>query len=166
MEKFSLQHIVLYSKGWYKSYSPKGKRKTIWDDLEILIEADGYLGCLEGDTLEQKKNRIAYLLVSQLERLPKRGHVGTLSEFYESIKPYNCFKFGYYTKDYFFAPALEQKGIKLEEYDYNEAVVRYCLSFFSNLSKDDWKTIKPNYSILPKSNGIKDKKVNEIFANS
>jgi hypothetical protein len=57
----------------------------------------------------------------------------------------------------------ENKGITLEEYDYNEAVVRYCLSYFSNLSKDEWKSIKPNFSILPKNNGIKDKSVKKLF---
>jgi hypothetical protein len=164
MEKFSLKHIVLYSKGWYKSFSPKGSRKTIWDDLEILIEADGYLGCLEGDSLELKKNRITYLILSQFDRIPKKGHRGTLTDFYESIKPHNCFKFGYYTEDYFFAEGLKQKGITLEKYDYNEAVVRYCLSYFSNLSKDEWQSIKPDFSILPKNNGVKDKSVKKIFS--
>lgn len=73
MEKFSLQHTVLYSKMWYKRYNPKGTRKTIWDDLQIVLEMDGYLGTFIGDSPEQVKHRITYLLVSQLERLPNNG---------------------------------------------------------------------------------------------
>jgi hypothetical protein len=86
MEKFSLQHTVLYSKGWYKRYDLKSNRKTIWDDLRIVLEMDGYVGTFIGDSPEQVKNRISYLLVNQLERLPKTGHARTLSNFYESIK--------------------------------------------------------------------------------
>jgi hypothetical protein len=118
---------------------------------------------LEGDKLELKKNRITYLILSQLDRIPKKGNSGTLTDFYESIKPHNCFKFGYYTEDFFFAEGLRKKGVALEKYDYNEAVVRYCLSYFSNLSKDEWETIKPDFSILPRKNGVRDKSVKEIF---
>ena len=38
MEKFTLQHTVLYSKGWYK----RENNRTIWEDLQILLEKDGY----------------------------------------------------------------------------------------------------------------------------
>jgi hypothetical protein len=161
MEKFSLQHTVLYSKGWYKSYNIKGKRKTIWDDLEILLEADGYIGTFNGDSDKQKQNRITYLLVEQLDRIPKTEHVGTLTDFYESIKEYNCWKYGYYTK----TNSNKNNTSELPDYDYNEAVVRYCLSFFCNLKTEQWKPIAPDKSVLPLNNGIKQLKIKKIFNN-
>ena len=38
----NLKHLLLYSKGWYKKYHPASKRKTIWDDLKIILSLDGY----------------------------------------------------------------------------------------------------------------------------
>lgn len=160
MENFSLQHAVLYSKGWYKKYDPKGKRKTLWDDLSIILEMDGYLGTFAGDSPEQIKNRVAYLLVSQLQRIPLTGNARTLSDFYESIKEYNCWKFGYYTKNN--SHWLRDSDDK-PEYDYNEAVARYCLSEFSRLDFTQWKTCKPDYSVMRKSNDIKDKAILKMF---
>lgn len=40
--KFALSHLVLYSKNWYKRYDFKSKRKTIWDDLKIILALDGF----------------------------------------------------------------------------------------------------------------------------
>jgi hypothetical protein len=164
MEKFTLQHIVLYSKGWYKKYNPKStKRKTIWDDLEILIQADGYLGCLESDSLEQKKNRIAYLLVSQMSRIPLTGNARTITDFFEAIKPHNCWKYGYYTNQNGWINP--KKDEVFPEWDINEAAVRYCLSEFSRLEKSQWIEIKPDKNVLPLSNSVSNKKIKEIFKN-
>lgn len=41
-ETFNLKHTVLYAKHWYARFDPKGKRTTIWHDLQELLEADGY----------------------------------------------------------------------------------------------------------------------------
>jgi len=41
MEKFTLHHAALYAKGWYKRYQ---KKRTIWDDLKIIMTLDGYSG--------------------------------------------------------------------------------------------------------------------------
>lgn len=162
MEKFSLQHTVLYSKNWYKSYNIKGKRKTIWDDLEIVLKADKHDYLFSSDNDVQKQNRITYLLVVQLDRIPKLGYIGTLAEFYESIKDCNCWRYGYITK----TNSLDtNKNIKLPDYDYNEAVARYCLSFFSNLEKEQWNVIAPNKSILPLRNNIKQSKIKLLFNN-
>lgn len=160
MEKFSLQHTVLYSKGWYKRYDSKGKRKTIWDDLAITLEMDGYMGTFIGDSPEQVKHRITYLLVSQLERLPVTGHSRTLSNFYTEIKEQNCWKYGYYTKNNGF---LRQDLNNNPEYDYNEAVARYCLSSFQNLDRNEWEVCEPHYSKLPRKNGVTDKSINKIL---
>lgn len=158
MEKFSLQHTVLYSKGWYK------KSKDIWKDLSKCLEADGYVGTFIGDSPEKLKNRLTYLLVSQFQRLPNKGYVNSLAAFYEEIKPYNCWKYGYYTKDYKFLRNSQEINDS-PDYDYNEAVARYCLSNFSMLSRDEWNTCSPDYKlVLPRKNGIKDKTIKEHFS--
>lgn len=160
-DKFGLNHIVLYSKGWYKRYDIKSTRKTIWDDLVLLLEADGYKGTFIGDSDKQLQNRIAYLLVTHLERLPITGNRRSLSNFYESIKEYNCWKYGYITKVNSFRDVKGQA--ELPEYDYNESVARYCLSIFGNLNKDEWSSCKPDYNILPRPNNISDDKINSMF---
>lgn len=161
MEKFSLQHTVLYAKGWYKKYSPKGQRKTIWDDLKVLIEADGYLGFNEGDTLEQTKNRIAYLLISQIQRIPLTGNQRSLSDFFEAIKPNNCWKYwNYDTKQNCWSDRPKEE---LPDWDINEAAVKWCLSEFGNLKKEQWNSVTPSKEVLPLSNGISNKKIKEIF---
>jgi hypothetical protein len=163
-EHFSLQHVVLYSKGWYKRYQnhPNSKRKTIWDDLKILLEADGYEGTFNGDTELQIKNRISYLLIIQLDRIEKTGFQGTLPDFYESIKEHNCFKFGYYTKNYNSIWKIDKS--EFPDYDYNEASVRYCLSYFSRLESDKWNPIRPESKVLPLKNGISQKNIKEVFS--
>ena len=162
MEKFGLQHTVLYAKGWYRRYKnhPKAKRKTIWDDLEVLIEMDDYMGFFEGDTLKQKKGRIIYLLLMHFERLPIRGHVNSLTAFYEGVKEENCWKYGYYTSNNCFWRSTNEKFL---EYDREEAVLKYMLSHFCNLHKDDWEPCMPDYTKLPRAKCITDKKLKTHF---
>ena len=156
MEKFTLQHTVLYAKGWYK-------RTDFWGDVSKCLEADGYIGTFIGDSLNQIKNRAAYIIVSQFERLPNKGHANSLSAFYEGIKPYNVWKVGYYTKDYTFLKTKEEIA-NSPEYDYNEAVVRYCLSYFLQLSKDEWDVCYPNPKTCLKLNDeVNYKKIKEVF---
>lgn len=162
MEKFSLQHTVLYAKGWYKRYNAKSERKTIWDDLVIVLEMDGYLGTFEGDTPEQIKHRAAYLLVNQFQRLPNKGYANSLAAFFEGIKPYNCWKHGYYTKQYTFLRS--QKEIDSSpDYDYDEAVARYVLSHLCSLEKGEWTPCAPDYTKLPRRNGISNEKLKNHF---
>lgn len=157
MEKFNLKHTVLYAKGWYR------RSKNIFDDLSKCLEADGYLGTFEGDSPEQIKNRVAYLIVGQFERIPNKGYANSLQSFYEGIKPHNVWKYGYYTKGFKFMRSPEEID-KSPEYDYDEAVVRYCLSHFCGLEKCEWNVIKPDFkNVLKKNEGVKDKKVKEIF---
>lgn len=163
MEKFSLQHTVLYSKNWYKRYNPKGIRKTLWDDLMTVLEMDGYLGTFIGDTPSQIKHRATWLLVNQFERLPYKGHSNSLSAFFEGIKPHNCWKYGYYTKDHTWMRSKAEIDAS-PEYDYDEAVARYILSNLSMLRFDEWNSCLPDYTKMPRKNGISDKNVKEIFA--
>lgn len=161
MEKFSLQHTVLYAKGWYKRYS---SGNTIWEDLAITLEMDGYMGTFIGDSEIQRNNSIAYLIVGQFERLPKYGHSRSLQAFYEGVKPHNCWKYGYATKD--FTLMQSQKDIDASPvYDYNEAAVRYCLSNFFGMDNTEWVPCQPDYTKLPKPKDITKKKLKLLKPN-
>ena len=156
MEKFSLKHTVLYAKNWYE-------RKSLWNDLVTTLEMDGYLGTFIGDTEEQIKNRVGYIIIGQFERLQYKGRANSLQTFYESIKPHNCWKYGYYTKGYKFLRSQNEID-ESPEYDYNEAVVRYCLSYFAQLSREEWDVCRPDYSNLQKPKDVTDEKIKKMFA--
>lgn len=159
MEKFGLMHTVLYAKHWYKSSD------DIWSDLVKVLEADGYIGTFEGDSPEQIKNRVAYLLVIQLDRIPKLGSLGRLPDFFESIKPYNSWKYGYYTKENSNWSTNSKEYDSLKSYDYNESVARYCLSYFAQLSREKGvlELTRPLDTVLPIRASITEAKINEIF---
>ena len=153
MEKFKIFHVALYAKGWYK----RENKKTLWEDLRVILTLDGYYGeCMS-------ENDIVYNLLNHCQRLEIRGFK-ELTTFVEGIHPSNCWKYGYYTNNYLFI----RKGDVLPEYNYNEAVVRYCLS---TLVSTDLKTLcgldklpMPDYKNgLPRKNGITDKKLKEMF---
>lgn len=154
MEKFSLRHVVLYAKGWYK------RTDNIFNDLSKLLEMDGYLGTFEGDSEAQIKNRVAYLLLSHLQRIPLTGNARTLVDFFESVKEGNCWKYGYYTKNNY---TFKKSEDVLPDYDFDEAVVRYCLSHFGDLSKGQWDTIPPDFTRFPKGDKVTNKRVKEVF---
>ena len=162
MDTFSLQHTVLYAKHWYKRFNPSGVRKTLWDDLAITLEMDGYLGTFEGDSEIARKQRITHLLVGQFSRLPNKGHANSLQAFFDGIRPYNCWKYGYYTKDFTFMRCQEDID-ESPVYDYDEAVARYCLSHFNGLDNSEWKVTKPDYTKLPRRNGVTEKILHRHF---
>lgn len=154
METFNLKHVVLYAKHWYEHTD------NIWNDLVSMLESDGYQGAFIGDSEKQIKNRVCSLLLNQMQRIPLTGNARTLSNFYELIKECNCWKFGYYTKNNGFFKNPEDATI---EYDYDEAVARYCLSQFCSLDKTQWEVCKPDYKTHKKPKGITHKRVKEIF---
>ena len=49
------------------------------------------------------------------------------------------------------------------DYNINEAAVRYCLSHFGNLSKNEWNHIKPDKKVLPLANNVTEKRIKDIF---
>jgi len=153
MQNFSLNHLVLYSKGWYKSYDVRGKRKTIWDDMQILLELDGYL------MYEEKPNkfRIVELVLEHCQRLNKECY--KIRNFYSGVCDSEVWKYGYYTNTNNFWNNRKD----LPNYDFQEACLRYCILNLSMLNKGEWKIVQPNYSKLPKPNGITDKKLKSLL---
>ena len=154
MDKFTLYHVTLYAKGWYK----RENKKTIWEDLQVMLSLDNYSGEL------MDKGDIVALILNHCSRLDTRPFK-ELTEFANGISPSYCWKYGYFTKG---NAIWRRDNEKLPDYDYYEAIVRYCLS---NLSCTEIKNITngklpmPDYiKGLPRKNGITNKKLKEVFA--
>jgi len=163
MGRTSLQHTLLYAKAWYATYNSKDtKNTTIWEDMVAVLEADGWEGTFEGDSLAQVKNRVAYILIGKLGELSNKEPKEMMQNLYEGIHPNNCWKFGYYTKNYTFLRRQEEID-KDPEYDFDEAVVRYCLSNFFLVETDEWNPIRPNINVLPYKDGITEEKIDKHF---
>ena len=128
-----ITHTILYSKGWYK-------RTNIWEDLKATLKCDDY---------EPFDNRdIISILVSRFDSLPYQQYTHSLSSITEGISKGQCWKHGYYTKDFKWNKNWEE----CPEWDYDEAIVRYILSVFSSLNKDEFLVKEPDYEkCLPKS---------------
>jgi hypothetical protein len=153
-ETFKLFHVALYAKHWYK----RENKKTIWEDLQVILDLDGYYG--EG----MNKGDIVGNILNHCQRLDIRAFKD-LSAFANGISKDYCWRHGYYTQDHTWA--IRNKEV-LPEYDYYEAIVRYCLS---NIQCADIKELcgvdrlpMPDYKKgLPRKNGITDKKLKEFF---
>jgi hypothetical protein len=155
MEKFSLFHVALYAKHWYKQ---EHGGNTIWDDLKVMFTLDDYQGEF------MNKNDMVNVLLNHCQCLKVRAFTD-LTQFVSGIAEENSFKFGYLTDGYW----LQSKGEVLPKWDYKEAIVRYCLS---NLSITDSKTIvgeggkfpKPNYNMgIKRNKGVSDKALKDYF---
>jgi len=140
IEKFSLLHAALYSKHWYKKCSGKN---TIWDDLKKTMSADGYNG------EHMTKGDIVQVMLHQCQLINHRA-VTDLTEFVSGISKEGCWRHGYFTKD---NTPFQHKNEVLEEYDFYEAIVRYCLSSICMLSAEELGGVvlpAPDYiNVLP-----------------
>lgn len=147
--EFSLQHTVLYAKGWYK------RSKDIWADLRKVLNADDYSADI------MKNGELAMLLLHRLEAL-KNPNVKSVATVISAIEPHNCWTYGYFCQG---SPTLlSRKDEVWPEYDRSEAIVRYCLSIFGNLKFDEWNPCKPDFKVLPRKNGVTDASLKEHFS--
>lgn len=151
MKKFPLKHLLLYSKGWYKTFNPNSKNKTIWDDMKAVFTADGFSG------EHMSRNDMISILLGRCQELTDvRGF--ELRYFVEGISKEDSWKSGYFVKDSCVNPTEE-------EYDYLTAILYYCLSqirFMDNSYYD--KLPRPDYkNCLPKRNGITEKTLKDFF---
>lgn len=158
MQKFNILHFALYSKGWYK----RNNKRTIWEDLQLILTLDNYSGKY------MEKGDIVGVILNQCQRLDMNAFKN-LSTFADGISQSYCWKYGYYTK----GNAIWIKEHEtLPEYDYYEAIVRYCMS---NVANCDIKTMlgdetkhppMPVYTKqgLSRPNGLKEKRLKEMFA--
>jgi hypothetical protein len=144
MEKFTLQHVVLYSKYWYE-------RTDLLSDIKKCLSADDYSGeCF-------RMVDCARVIMHQFSLLDTNRNI--LEEFVFAIQDENIWKCGYYTKTN--SPWYIVKD--LPDYDVNEAIIRYCLSCFSMLRNDQWNRCKPDFNILNISVHLTQLAVDERF---
>jgi hypothetical protein len=151
MSKIKLSHVVLYAKGWYHSTD------NIVRDLQFALTLDGYSGEFFN------KGNLANILVESCSALSNEIFHFKTTEILNGIRPEFSYKTGYYhnsspdwcTRDEW------RKG----DYDYDLAIINYCLSGLRFLDKERWNPIKPTYGKgLGKPYRIKKKDVEEMFA--
>ena len=147
MEKYALSNVVLYSKNWYL------KTDNIIEDLKAILELDGYC--------PQTRNDVYSILLKSIETLD----LETGYKFYEmrrvldGIRPNNCWKYGYLTRDF----EYKREGEIYPEYDFSTAFIYYVISSLRDLETDNWKKIIPQYKKYPKRKGVDYKTVYEMF---
>lgn len=151
VNKFPLKHLLLYSKGWYKTFNPNGKNKTIWDDMKAVFTADDY----DGD--QMKKTDMISVLFNHCQQLKDvRGF--ELLQFANGISEHNCWQVGYYVKG-------NKWRESDEEYDYYTAILYYCLSVLQFIEPLTYAPLPmPDYeNCLPRKNGITDEDLKRFF---
>ena len=135
--KFTLQHTVLYAKGWYK------KSGDLFEDMKKCLTADGYSGDIMG------KADVLNVIVRQFERLDTHYNRDLLTVLL-GVTEHECWKVGYYTKNHAWA---QRDGEERPEYDYYTAIVMYCLSSFLSIDKEQWEPVRPDFkNVLPAKN--------------
>jgi hypothetical protein len=132
-KKFNLPQVALYAKNWYK------RSDNIWDDMKKLLTADGYYGdsMVKEDIITVVSNHCFAL----------DDHSFQISTFINSMIPSYTWKFGYYHKD---VHSLFNLNNETNEYDYFEAVLRYCLSGLVCVEIKLLPELNVDYTILPK----------------
>lgn len=157
-DKFTLFHIALYSKGWYKI---EHKGNTIWDDLKIMFELDDYNGEF------MTPNNMVSVLLEHCQILKKRQFTD-LGAFASGIDKQNSYKFGYYTKGCKWSESWGD-GKELPEWDYLEAIVRFCLSTLADCRKEilcgeGGRLPMPDYTKgIKRNKGVSNKALEEHF---
>lgn len=118
MDKFGLLHITLYAKDWYA----KG---DLWEDLKVMFTLDDYSGEF------MTKNDMINVILNHCQLLDVRAF-RDLTQFASGIDKRNSYTNGY---EYQGMP-FQKEGTTYPEWDYQEAIVRYCLSNLRFVGKD------------------------------
>ena len=136
----NLKNVCLYAKGWYK------KSDDIVEDLKKCLDADNY-------SLFDKRD-VSHILMNCISQIPWMMRNGI--EYYtlnllDGVNPMICWKIGYYTKDnYHPTPRDIEKGLVLPEYDFQMAIIHYCLSTLRFMETKDLGGLpRPSKKVLP-----------------
>ena len=150
MKEFKLNHTVLYAKKWY---ARNADGRTIWQDLQKTISADGYSGEL------MDKYDIVTMILDECQNLGTRPF--ELLQFANGISKENCWRNGYAVY-----VGFGENTKQLPEYDYWESIVRYCLCHLSitETSKLGIKLTRPDFEkCLPPQRQYREEELSEIF---
>jgi len=127
-----LKQVALYAKNWYK-------RTDVIEDLKKVLEADDYT--------PDNKFDIANILIANVGKLfSDKSITDAMMELVNGVSPQNCWKSGYYTKDFY----LKKSDEVLPEYDYYTAVIYFFLSKLAHSTIDKLDGLpKANKKVLP-----------------
>lgn len=126
-KKFNLGHVSLYAKGWYN------KSDDIWADLKQILNLDNYGPC--------NKNDVFNIIVRRFEEA--NLVYNPIIDMLDNIAPHNCWRVGYYTKNYTRFLSLNKPNV---EYDLHTAVLYYVLSVLRIAEVSKLKMVTPKYS--------------------
>ncbi len=136
---WKLKNVCLYAKNHYQ------KSDNIWEDLKKMLELDDYITFNSNDIYQIIRNEVqTYILEAKSNQNYK------ITAFLDGLNPSECWKIGYYTKDYVYK---NEEKETLSNYNYEEATIRSALSLIRFASKEDlgWEEwIKSNPDVLPK----------------
>lgn len=149
--KFTLQHVVLYAKGWYHHTD------DIYRDLRFALTLDDYSGEFFSD-----KDIIRKLLY-ECENLSDDNRF-KLGQIYMEIQPDRTLMHGY-LHDQIPKYIRNDRFNYDEPYDFNKAILMYILSSLRFIkSGEQWDAIAPVYGQgLGKPYKIKKHRVDEMF---
>lgn len=131
---FTLQHTVLYAKGWYK-------RNDFWEDIKKCLTADGY----SGDIMDASD--CANVIFNQFQKLEHRGGYHDTWNILSGITDSEIWKYGFHTKTNFGGRIKDAE--LLPEYSYYMAIVHYCLSYFVQIDRNEFNVCEPDAKVLP-----------------
>jgi len=142
---------MLYAKGWYKSTD------DIIRDLQFSLTLDGFSGELFS------KGDIANFLIEKCSKLSGECFHFEITQVLNGIRPEYTWKTGYYHNE---SPNIFTKDEWREcDYDYDLAIIKYCLSGLRFLETEKWIPVKPTYGKgLGKPYKIKSSQIEEMFS--
>ena len=142
-KKFSLSHVALYAKRWYK------RTNNVWGELKYFLELDGHTPYTNDDI---------YRII--LNRYNESIFNGDLYQFLSDTTPDNCWKIGYIHKDSFF----NKENNYTNEYDHRIAILFKIISDLMFAEGDKIEIKRPIYSETnPMPDDVTEEKVNRMF---
>ena len=147
-QKFKLTNVVLYAKGWYK------KSDDIWEDLKKILELDNYTPFTKIDI---------YSIIVTAFQESNIYRITELEQVLNGIHPNNCWKYGYYCKNYLSWSSNNVEKENLPDYDLATAFIYYVISNLRFLDNKHWNPQMPKVTKYPKADHVTIKSLNEHF---
>jgi len=143
--KFPLQHVALYTKGWYD------RSGEIWRDILKCLIADKYLDWNTPNAIITAgvKQDILSTIIRHVTPLFKKELKDFAHDLVFEIDPHTCWRYGYYHKGHTWI--VNKNGYEsLGEYDYQEATLWYFLSKIQGELLAELESLTtPDENVLP-----------------
>ncbi len=139
--KFELQHVALYTKGWYD------RSDNIWYDILKCLQGDNRLGWidLKEPISQSTKDDILSIIIRNVAPMFNKELKDFAHDLVFEINPATCWRYGYYHTGHTWT-----KKDKLKGYDYQEATLWYFLSKIQGELLSNLESLPdPDDKILP-----------------